>query len=290
MSKECTVVFWDVQHGHSTYIKTPNNRHIVVDLGTGDLSKRDKEFSPLLHLRRSYKVKQLDYVIITHPHLDHIDDILNFDLFKPKVFNRPKNISNEDIMLDVREKDKPKFEKYCEINNRYKGLVQDDSFENPSNPDNWGGLKIQSFEPKSCNKNGYNNHSIILVLEYAQTKIIIPGDNEKCSFEELMKSSKFKNAVKGADILLAPHHGRESGYFLDFVTLVNPNITVVSDGKYCDTSANKRYSSKSNGWLVHRKNKASIRRKCLTTNSDGEILAKFGFNSDSKPFLQVSIK
>ena len=40
MNKECTVIFWDVQHGHSTYIKTPNNRHIVIDLGTGDYSRK----------------------------------------------------------------------------------------------------------------------------------------------------------------------------------------------------------------------------------------------------------
>jgi len=51
MGQECTVVFWDVQHGHATYIKTPNNRHIIVDLGTGDYSGNNLEFSPLRQLR-----------------------------------------------------------------------------------------------------------------------------------------------------------------------------------------------------------------------------------------------
>ncbi len=60
MNNECTVVFWDVQHGHAAYIKTPNGRHIVVDLGTGKYSGNNAEFSPLLHLKNNYGVDRLD--------------------------------------------------------------------------------------------------------------------------------------------------------------------------------------------------------------------------------------
>ncbi len=290
MSRQVELVFWDVQHGHSTYIKTPNNRHIVVDLGTGDYSGKNQEFSPLKHLKNNYNVQRLDYVIISHPHLDHIDDILNFDLLNPKVLNRPKQITNEEVMDGVQEKDKKKFEKYCEINNRYSSPVKDESTENTSNPDNWGGVKIETFTPSSCNHNNYNNHSIITVIEYAEMKIVIPGDNEKCSFDELLLSNRFKTAISDADILLAPHHGRESGYYLDFINLVNPRLTVVSDGRFCDTSANAKYSAKSRGWTVHKKNGTSTERKCLTTNSDGEVYIKFGYNNDNGRFLYVSIE
>jgi len=289
MSKDCTIVFWDVQHGHSTYIKTPNDRHIVVDLGTGDYSKSNKEFSPLRHLKYTYGVNQLDYVVVTHPHLDHIDDILNFDLLSPKIFHRPKHLTNKEVMEGVREKDKPKFKKYCEINDRYSSPIDPDSADNTSTPSNWGGLKIESFTPSSCNHNNFNNHSIVVIIEYASSKIVIPGDNEKCSFEELMKLNSFKTAVKDADILLAPHHGRESGYYLDFVNLVNPRLTIVSDGRFCETNANARYSAKSRGWKVHKRNGLSKERKCLTTNSDGEVLVKLGHN-DGRPYLSVTIE
>ena len=287
--RECTVLFWDVQHGHATYIKTPNNRHIVVDLGTGDYSGNNLEFSPLLHLKNNYGIKQLDYVIITHPHLDHIDDILNFDLLSPKILNRPKQLNNEEVMEGVQEKDREKFEKYCEINNRYNTSISEDSYDNTRNPDNWGGLKIITFTPTSCNHSNFNNHSIITVIEYAYIKIVIPGDNEKCSFEELMSLPSFMSAVKNADILLAPHHGRESGFYVDFVNLVNPRLTVVSDGKYSDTSANGRYSAKSRGWKVHKRSGGSVERKCLTTNSDGEVLVKFGYDNNDSRFLSVTI-
>ena len=104
MDKQVELVFWDVQHGHSIYIKTPNNRHIVIDLGTGDYSRGDITFSPLLHLKRNYHIQQLDCVIITHPHLDHINDILNFDLLNPKVLLRPSQLTNDEIIRDVRRK------------------------------------------------------------------------------------------------------------------------------------------------------------------------------------------
>ena len=76
-------VFWDVQHGSASYIKTPNGRHMVIDLGTGSYSE-NKEFSPLTHLKNKYGVRQLDYAVITHPHRDHIDDIFSFGGLSPK--------------------------------------------------------------------------------------------------------------------------------------------------------------------------------------------------------------
>jgi len=132
---------------------------------------------------------------------------------------------------------------------------------------------------------------IITVIEYASTKIIITGDNEAASFSELLEDANFISAIKDADILLAPHHGRESGFNVDFVNYVKPKLSIVSDGRHCDTSVNNRYSQKSSGWTVHKKDKTSSIRKCLTTNSDGAILVQFGFGLQppNKPFLYVQI-
>lgn len=268
------MVFWDVQHGHSTYIKTPNNRHIVIDLGTGDYSGLNKEFSPLLHLKNVYRVERLDYVIITHPHLDHIDDILNFDALSPRVLLRPKSISNAKVMENVRDQDRAKFAKYCEINDRYTENVAG-TVNDPTMPENWGGVKITPFQPQDRESVNFNNHSIVTVVEFEGIKVVIPGDNEKSSLDELLKNNIFKDAVRNADILLAPHHGRDSGYNSDFVDLVNPRITVVSDGRFCETSANGNYSAKSRGWEVETST-VSEQRRCLTTNSDGEIYVRFG--------------
>jgi competence protein ComEC len=165
MKTSVKMVFWDVQHGHATYIKAPNGKHIVIDLGVGDYSGNNAFFSPLRHLKSNYYVSQLDQVIITHPHLDHIDDILNFHLLSPKVFNCNRAVPDEIILKGVRESDKPKYLKFMEIRDRYTSPVGDN--DTLHEPDNWGGMKVSTFIPSSYDGDNLNNYSIITVIEYA---------------------------------------------------------------------------------------------------------------------------
>lgn len=283
------IVFWDVQHGNASYIKSPNNRHIVIDLGTGKYAQNYAEFSPLLYLKRSYGIYQLDYVVITHPHLDHIDDIMNFDILNPKVFKRLMNLTKEEIMRGIRDKDRFKFDKYFEINERYNIPLGEHNPNDPSIPDNYGGLIINGFNSKNCSTSNLNNHSIIMIISYAEMKVVFAGDNESCSFDELLEDSSFISLVKDADVLLAPHHGRAAGYHEDFLNLVNPRLTVVSDGRFCDTSATSRYSKKSRGWEVNKRSGGKEKRYCLTTRNDGVISVNFGYSINNSRFLSVTI-
>ena len=89
-------ITWDVEHGSATYIKTPNSKHIAIDLGARRAT--DSGFSPLVHLRKNWGVQDLDLVVITHPHLDNIEDISNFRAFKPKVFMRPNHLADKGYM------------------------------------------------------------------------------------------------------------------------------------------------------------------------------------------------
>ena len=283
---EATIVFWDVQHGHSAYICSPNNRHIVVDLGTGSYGS-NKGFSPLLHLKKKYVIDRLDYVIITHPHVDHIDDIFNFDALKPKVILRPKHLDKRPILEKARDTEKPKLEKYFEISELYNQPVSDSSPDNPRNPDNYGGLKIRTFIPMKCSHSNINNHSVVAVFEYAGIKALLPGDDEPTAWNELKEMADFLDATENIDVLLSPHHGRESGFDNDIVNHFNPRITIVSDGRYCDSSATNRYSAKSRGWTVYKSDGGSAERKCLTTRNDGVIVVKFGKSNDGTNFLNV---
>lgn len=282
------IVFWDAQHGNASYIKTPNGTHIVCDLGTGSYESGKKEFSPLLHLKNKYGVQQLDYVIITHPHKDHIDDILNFDKLSPRTLRRPGNLPKEEIMKNVRKQDKPLFEKYFEIDEKYNQDVPPD--ENPRFPANNGGVKIECFNPPSCSTSNINNCSIVTVLSYAESKVILTGDNEPPSWKELLGKTSFVNAIKGANILLAPHHGRDSGFHKELFEHFSPYLTIISDGRFCDTSATDRYDSVTKGWTVYYRSGGNEKRLCLTTRNDGYVVVKLGYNSDKKPFIDVTAR
>ena len=69
---------WNVQHGSAAHIRTPNGGYIAVDCGSTEAG------SPLLALKNQLGQSQLDMAIITHPHVDHISDILNLSPNPPK--------------------------------------------------------------------------------------------------------------------------------------------------------------------------------------------------------------
>ena len=274
MAKQAVMTVYNVQLGLAVHVKAPDGKYIVIDLGTGEYGGGNE--SPLL--KRRYDT--IGYMIITHPHLDHIDDILNFDRNTPITLHRATSITNEEVMVGVRECDKPKFKKYCEINDRYTSPITADT--DPSNPDNYGGLSIKLFSTTLCDKDNFNNFSAITVFELAGCRIVVCGDNETESLSILMGRSNFKDAVANADVLVAPHHGRESGYLDEFITLVNPAITIISDTKYSDASAVDKYRNKTRGWKVWNRDDSSSDRYCLTTRSDGNIRVTFGESDDPK--------
>ena len=276
---------WDVKHGNAIYIKTPNDRTMVFDLGRGDYSENREERSPLETLRDHYKVRTIDYLMISHPHKDHIDDILNIDHFNVSSLHRPR-VNKNDVLLGVSDRDKSKFEKYFELDERFTSSSTGGR-NDLTIPENFGGMSFQHFSTPSLQKN-LNNLSLLMVIKYEGIKVVIPGDNEYDSLELLMQRDSFRTAVKDCDILIAPHHGRESAYHKEFLTLANPRLTIISDGSVCDTSANPKYSASSRGWAVY-KNGQPQDRKLLTTNCDGEIYIDFGRNTTNK-FLHVQIK
>ncbi|CCX61641.1 metallo-beta-lactamase domain protein [Bacteroides sp. CAG:598] len=269
MARQATMTVWNVQLGLAVHVKAPNGKYIVIDLGTGTYESGNN--APIL--KRQYD--NIAYMILTHPHLDHISDILNFDRNQPKILQRATSLTNAEVMAGVRNCDRDRFNKYCEINDRYNLPVRDDDENNTENPNNYAGLDIQTFSTSVCDHSNFNNFSIITVFTLSNVKVVVCGDNEKESLDILMRRSDFKDAVSKADVLVAPHHGRESAYHSDFVSWVNPRITIISDTNKIGASASSKYSNMSRGWEVN-----GEKRYCITTRNDGNIKVVFGESDD----------
>jgi len=279
-------IIWDVQHGSASTVITPNNKYVAIDLGVGSYGANDLTFSPLLHLKKQYNVTQLHSVILTHPHSDHLDDIINFDKLSPLILYRPSHLTESDIWGGNQSADKEIIDKYLAINQRYVNPVA------PSidfrNPDNMGGVSVKTFTPQSAATSNINNHSVVTVISYAKSKIIIPGDNEPVSWKELLERADFIDAISGADIYVASHHGRESGFCSELFEYIRPKLIIVSDGRFVNTSATTAYSQKASGWKVHKRSGGSEERNCLTTRNDGVISVTFGMDNTQR-FIEVTI-
>lgn len=68
MARQATMTVWDVQLGLAIHVKAPNGKYIVIDLGTGTYESGNS--APILKRR----FDNIAYMILTHPHLDHISD------------------------------------------------------------------------------------------------------------------------------------------------------------------------------------------------------------------------
>jgi len=272
MAKQAKVSIWDVDRGLSVHVVSPNGKRIVIDLGTGERNP-----SPIYSIRN----EKISFMVITHPHQDHISDIAALDYVKPHILLRPKEITNE-YLLSGSDKDNELIKKYCEINSSYSQPVALDNVDSIANPDNYGGLSIVCFSSNEKVHSDINENSIITILSIGSRKIVVCGDNGEESLSTLMKVEKFKSAVSDAYVLIAPHHGLDSSFYEPFVSLVNPYITVISDGRHLDRVSEGKYASHSKGWSVYRSGVTVEKCQCISTRKFGNIFITFGESENEK--------
>ena len=273
MARTASMKIWNVELGLAVHIKAPNGRYIVIDLGSTNST------SPL----KSLSGKEVGYMIITHPHLDHFSDIENINYAKPQIISRCKDYTRSELLEGIRDCDRDKIIQYCNFSESYSSPVP--PYMDPRTEAPFDGLTTEVFSTSACDKSNKNNFSSIIVLKLGNAKVVVCGDNEKESFENLMKQTDFKEAVKNAWVLVAPHHGRESGYYEEFVDLVKPDITIISDKSGVDTSASQKYTNKSKGYKINNKLTGEKEdRYCLTTRKDGNIEVIFG-ETDSLGYI-----
>lgn len=280
------IVFHDVGHGQAIHAFMPSGHVVVIDLGCS------ADFSPLEWLKG--QTKTIDKLIITHPHGDHIDEILDIKKHGLNVRQlwRPKWLTAEEIYAANQIEYKEKVDAYLAMSGSYTHPIPDD--ELIGNPSVTGGAKLKTFASSACGRSNVNNHSGVAVLEYQGLKVVVPGDNEPPSWKELLKNPDFVSAASRADVFLASHHGRESGYHADLfnetVGIKKPRLCVVSDGRVQNTDATNRYSYHASGWVVHsRAGNGSGERLCLTTRTDGHVDVQIGKGqTDGKTFLSVT--
>ena len=103
--------------------------------------------------------------------------------------------------------------------------------------------------------------------------MLFPGDIERAGWLELLKRSDFRAELIGTDILMASHHGRESGYCEEIFQYFAPSCVVISDKAKVhqtqETVPDYRKVVNAKGVKVRTTMKD---RHVLTTRRDGHIV------------------
>lgn len=273
---------WNVNHGNSASIKLPNGNVMMIDCA----SNPKTGFSPINRTKNLWKC-ELGYLIISHPHMDHISDIVKIDSFKPVTLLRPKidylvlrnGKSNND--LDI-------INKYIEFQEPYTAPCKP-----PNAPSKeWReDVEIKNYHLKG-EQSDLNNYSFVTFISYDGFHFASGGDLTTKGWENLIEQEgeDFEKRLARVNFFEASHHGRKEGFNSIIFEDMNPCLVLVSDKEEQDTSVTGRYSKYCKGWDINNENtgKEEKDRKVLTTRSDGRI--KISVDKSDKTYVSVSTK
>ncbi|MFH1582846.1 MAG: ComEC/Rec2 family competence protein [Candidatus Falkowbacteria bacterium] len=212
-SKNLEVDFLDIGQGDAILIKAPGGQNILIDGGP------DKTVIKRLAENLPWWDKQIDLMILTHPHDDHVTGLIDVlkrckvkkILYTGAVHNAPNYLT---WLKLVRDKKVPLIiiDKEQTIN-----LSQDAKME-ILYPD-------QSFLNKTLAD--LNDSSIIIKLIHGKNKFLLTGD----AGEKIEKILLASGADLSADVFKVAHHGSQYSSSEEFLEKVKPKVAVIMVGK-----------------------------------------------------------
>ncbi|PKN00344.1 MAG: MBL fold metallo-hydrolase [Elusimicrobia bacterium HGW-Elusimicrobia-2] len=216
-----SVTYIDVGQGDSILIETPEGKNILIDAGNGptEWSSFDAGAGIIVPFLKKRGIKKLDYMIMSHPHNDHIGGlpsvlkVIPVDTFVDPGFQYGSYVY-ENLLELVEEKgceyvearagDKIVLDKYCYF--KVFNPPRDRYFRGGSEP---------------------NENSLELKLIYKDVSFFFTGDGEKQSERFMMQNFK-KELV--CTVLKVAHHGSTSSTTQEFMDWAQPLYAVICVG------------------------------------------------------------
>jgi competence protein ComEC len=180
------VLFFDVK-GDSILIKDSYNQcNILIDTGEPD------EYHGVANYLSGQNVKKIDYLIVTHQHLDHYGEASYIE----KEFRVTNSINNK----NVNHYDEKQIE--C------------------------GNIKLYIY-PNNKSYDNENNNSIVVSLMIENQHYLFTGDIESEREEELLKVIN-----QSVDVLKVAHHGSNTSTSDTFLESVSPKRAFIIAHRY----------------------------------------------------------
>ncbi|HBB03065.1 MAG: beta-lactamase [Candidatus Peregrinibacteria bacterium GW2011_GWF2_38_29] len=204
------IYFLDVGQGDCILIKSPENKTILIDAGPG--SSAVKLIGKTLgHLNR-----KIDLMILSHPHKDHFEGMLEV----------VKRYEIGKILLPNASSADPL---YSTLLNEIKSRKIETAFV-PQNSDiDFGAGVFMDFlysDSTISDKKSANESSVIFRLLYGKTSIIFTGD---APIEEEYSALKL-NKDFSADLIKIGHHGSKYSTSEEFLYEINSIYAAIQSG------------------------------------------------------------
>ncbi|BDI31844.1 hypothetical protein CCAX7_38950 [Capsulimonas corticalis] len=210
-----TVSYIDIGQGDSELLQTPSGKNILIDSGPpgsraalmGYLSRRG--------------VTDLDFIIASHPHEDHIGNMpAVLQQFTVHEFLDSGLATASQTQKRMLQEIKAHGVKFTIVSRSLVGTKRDLG----------DGVTMQFFEPKTPLLTGTssdpNNNSVVCKVTDGKVRFLFCGDQEETERARLYQD----NPDLRAEIYKAAHHGSHNGTDDAFMARVQPKDAIISCG------------------------------------------------------------
>jgi beta-lactamase superfamily II metal-dependent hydrolase len=206
------VHFFNIGHGLSILIQTPDGKNILIDAGSFD------NFTTTVDFLDELNVDRLDAFIVTHPHPDHIS-------FASEVLASYEVLSvYHPGMAD--DLDPSGYEEFIEaVENEGCPVFTNDQIE----PGDYLSLSEDvSFQVMWVDKNAtkINDGCFVIKAVYEETSILFAADAGYYAEGQMINSTLDLDV----DLLQVGHHGVNDSTSAAFLEEVTPEVAIISAG------------------------------------------------------------
>lgn len=201
---DMTATFIDVGQGDSALVELPDGKVMLIDAGEASASQS------VLDALEAAGVDEIDYLVATHPHADHIggmEAVLDtYDVDEVWMPDAPDTTETYEGFLDAVDAEG------CSVEEAVAGeeIVGEDA-----------GYTVDVLAPSDdVDSEDMNDYSAIVKVTYGDTALLFTGD---ASAQEIVDANPGH-----VDVLKAAHHGSETGTNAEVMTETAPEFVVMS--------------------------------------------------------------
>lgn len=212
------VTFFDVGQGDGILVETPSGNQILIDGGTGE------KIVAKLGQTLPFWDRSIDLLILTHPHADHLDGLL--EILKRYEVGMVMESGVAHSIPEYREWHVLLKEKNVRVVRARRGQTIDAG----------GGVRFAVLAPFEdyVERTPKNIHDAMVVsrLTYGRGSILFMGDAEKMiEYRLVHDSSGVGNETVHSDVLKVGHHGSKTSTTEEFLRAVTPSYAIISVGR-----------------------------------------------------------
>lgn len=219
LHKENRLTMLDVGQGDAILFETDQNKNVLIDTG-GNVGQVNSTYNyqiakfKLLNTFKKRGISQLDYIILTHPHSDHIGELpylMQTIRIKHLIIDKASFNNHQLLTLKVK----------CQ---QYNIKLIDFRSQSQLNLDD---ATINFLDTIIDNSGDLNEHSIITFIRVNGHTILLMGDATSNNESVFLK----KYNISNIDILKVGHHGSKTSSTDAFINKTHPKVSLISAGK-----------------------------------------------------------